>query len=341
MGQKFDREAPQFIADLIHDFKLPDWQAAAFPGNGGGESRGFEDIVEDGAIAKGWKGGTGYFQWTGVTRNNPRRAQFEAWIRRMSKFGYRCDNYLGNYSFLYRELKGSEGARVLPKLRACQAIDQAVQIVCLVYERPNAKAAKASMATRIRYAKRALALYRENPPLPTVWPTQKPPPIIKPEEKTEMAQNLPSAKAPLNSRTILSGIATIGFTWLAARGFELDPATRELITAGVASVGSLIMMYFHARQSAPVQGSPLARDIADAKQSAEEGIWEFPEHLTDNPVAAQQVTDIMDAFRKAPTEQIIQYGPEILAFLLKLFGNNPSVEAFVRQLPRLPEDKRD
>jgi hypothetical protein len=54
---KFDSEAPQMIADLVADFRLTPIQAAGFLGNFAVESRYFTDIIEDGAINKGWAGG--------------------------------------------------------------------------------------------------------------------------------------------------------------------------------------------------------------------------------------------------------------------------------------------
>src|SRR5215204_1011605 len=117
--ERWNKWAPQFIADLMHDFGLTDWQAAGFVGNFAAESAYFNDIVEDGAIAKGWAGGTGFAQWTAA-----RRKTFEAWIK---KKGWKADSYEGNYSYLYRELKGIEKsadhAYVVPIIKAATSID--------------------------------------------------------------------------------------------------------------------------------------------------------------------------------------------------------------------------
>src|SRR5215207_1760012 len=124
--------APRFIADLKNDFGLTDWQAAGFVGNFAAESAYFNDIIEDGAIAKGWAGGTGFAQWTAA-----RRKTFEAWIRRK---GWTADSYEGNYSYLYRELKGLEPglnyARVVDMVKEATGIENAAWRVAKYYEAP-------------------------------------------------------------------------------------------------------------------------------------------------------------------------------------------------------------
>jgi hypothetical protein len=167
MGAKYDRYAPQMIADLCHDFGFADWQAAAFPGNAAAESRYFEDVVEDGALAKGWAGGTGWFQWTAS-----RRRLFEAWVQRRNLFGTRSladaalNSYEANYSFLYRELTGPE-RRIVARVKAAKTLEEATQRVCAEFERPAVN----NYGPRIEAARRALERYRANPPKPTVWPT--------------------------------------------------------------------------------------------------------------------------------------------------------------------------
>jgi hypothetical protein len=167
MGAKYDRYAPQMIADLCHDFGFADWQAAAFPGNAAAESGYFEDVVEDGALAKGWAGGTGWFQWTAS-----RRRLFEAWVQRRNLFGMRSladaalNSYGANYSFLYRELTGPE-RRIVARVKAAKTLEEATQRVCAEFERPAVN----NYGPRIEAARRALERYRANPPKPTVWPT--------------------------------------------------------------------------------------------------------------------------------------------------------------------------
>lgn len=175
---KFDRYAPQMIADLMHDFGFTDWQAAAFPGNAGAESAGFTDIIENGALAKGWAGGTGWFQWTGMKEGH-RREEFEDWLARK---GWKADSYQANYSYLYRELKGYDGteSKIVPRVKSAGSLDEATRRVCAEFLRPEVN----NYAPRIEWAKRALQKYRENPPRPFVWPTDtKPAPAPVPVPK--------------------------------------------------------------------------------------------------------------------------------------------------------------
>jgi hypothetical protein len=161
----FRKHAPQMVADLVHDFRLTPKQAAAFAGNAGAESAGFTDIIEDGALAKGWAGGTGWFQWTG-----PRRKTFEAWLKRK---GWKADSYEGNYSFLYRELTTEEKG-ALERVRATTTLDKATEVVWKYFERPEDSQATSknygrSLPARKRWALIALQEYEAKKPAPTVW----------------------------------------------------------------------------------------------------------------------------------------------------------------------------
>lgn len=170
MFEKFDKYAPQMIADLIADFKFTDWQAAAFPGQTAAESAWMTDIIEDAAVRRGWAGGTGWFQWTGM-KEGDRREEFEDWIARKR---WRADSYEANYSYLYRELKGYSGTekRIVDLVKATNSLEEATDVVCRKFLRPGDP--DASIALRIKGAKRALEKFRANPPKPTVWPTDKP-----------------------------------------------------------------------------------------------------------------------------------------------------------------------
>jgi hypothetical protein len=143
MADKFQRWndwAPRYIADLMKDFGLKDWQAAAFPGNFAAESSYFNDIIEDGAIAKGWAGGTGHAQWTAV-----RRRLAEAFWRNKKGWNGKADGawgpntYEGNYSYLWRELSGNEPsvkhlASVIRMIKATSTPEEAAYIVGKYFE---------------------------------------------------------------------------------------------------------------------------------------------------------------------------------------------------------------
>lgn len=207
---KFDHEAPQFIADLVADFRLTPIQAAGFPGNFAAESRYFTDIIEDGAKAKGWAGGTGYGQWTGMKKGE-RRYECENYWTRNHYFGASslaecAQNYIGNYKWLWVELHGPEGARVLPKLRKANTIEEAVQIVGKEYERP-ANLSK-SLAERIRGGKRALDLYTKRLPKPTPGAGEPLPDVgEKPMVKPTIPQPI-SLPAPAMDLSQLLGLAS-------------------------------------------------------------------------------------------------------------------------------------
>jgi hypothetical protein len=165
--QRWNDWAPRYIADFMHDFGLPDWAAAAFPGNFAAESGYFNLLQEIKPLVPGSRGGYGHAQWTG-----PRRLTFERWLARK---GWKADSYEGNASYAIRELKGWEPGldyrHIITKLKAATSLENAVWIVGKYYEGP----AKLNTAPREKAAKEALALYRANPVKATVWPDDKEP----------------------------------------------------------------------------------------------------------------------------------------------------------------------
>lgn len=347
---KWNLWAPQFISDLVNDFDLTPQQASGFPGNAAVESAYFRDIVEDGAIAKGSAGGTGFFQWTGL-RKGERRLAFEDWLRRTKHLGYRADNYLGNYSYLYRELKGAEGRRVLPSLRQCTSAEQAAYVVGKQFERPASLSA--SLAKRQKAAREALALWVKNPPPVTVWPTDKPapppgprPPVTPPSEcamppaaipPATIPAILPDAKAPASTKRMQG-------TWLMLAGIAADIITRytgapqdavlnALVTYGptlAAAAGAIISWIGQKTADAPVAGTPLADIIelvkaqsaqtaqaaqavmaAHTEEAARGGIHEFPQGMPAVPEPAPvQPSDIQ--LKALPLEQLVEQLPELI-----------------------------
>jgi len=163
----------------MRDFGLTPEQAAAFVGNFAAESAYFNDIVEDGAIAKGWAGGTGFAQWTAA-----RRKTFEAWIKRK---GWAADSYEGNYSYLYRELAGIEPrgitglrADLIDMIKSSKSLENATWRVAAYFEKPKV----INLAPRVKAAKEALALYKASPSPATVWETDKDEPMPTPPVPT-------------------------------------------------------------------------------------------------------------------------------------------------------------
>lgn len=244
---KFSKYAPQMVADLMNDFGLKDFQAAAFPGQTAAESAWMTDIIEDGAKAKGWAGGTGWFQWTGM---KARRGIFERWLRRK---GWSADSYEGNYSMVYRELKGSHKS-VITAVRKAESLEEATRIVCLKYEGP--KDPEQSMSLRIKGAKLALELYRAKPPKPFVWP-EVPKEENVPDTELEPVQ-IPGTKKvvlpapqvtqnPLTSKTTI-GILVSVISFLASIFPNqipswVAPLAENYITVGIALISAAIALW--------------------------------------------------------------------------------------------------
>lgn len=150
----FEAVAVRYIENLIRDFKFKPFQAAAFPGNFGHESGGFEKLQEINPIGGG-RGGLGHGQFTGA-----RRVDFENWIARHAMLGWNAGTFEANYSQMFRELTGnaaSDESHVVPLLRAAATLDEATDIVCDRFERPNKD--YAHKEERRAYARRALAAF--------------------------------------------------------------------------------------------------------------------------------------------------------------------------------------
>ena len=148
MSNTFEDRAVRYVSDLIRDFKLEDYQAAGFPGNFGVETGGFTKTQEEG-MASG-RGGLGDAQWTG-----PRRRVFEEWIERKDAKNWTSWDYDANYSMLFRELEGDEGA-ALVAVRTARTVDEATEIIMRRYERPGVE----HLERRKEYGRQALAAFR-------------------------------------------------------------------------------------------------------------------------------------------------------------------------------------
>lgn len=146
--RKFRRLAPLMMAELMREFRLPDWRAAAIAGNGGHESAGFTVMQEVKPAIPGSRGGLGYFQWTGA-----RRRAFEAWA---TNKGLDTSSYEANIGFLVHELRGSESVAI-NRLRIAKTLPEAVTAFELAYERAGVK----HYGGRQRWAEIALAEFRK------------------------------------------------------------------------------------------------------------------------------------------------------------------------------------
>lgn len=160
----FTSKAPKIMADLRRDFApLSAYDAAAVVGNLGHESGGFTLYQEVKPLVAGSRGGAGWAQWTG-----PRRKAFEAWA---AKKGLNPRSDEANYGYLCVELRGSEKAAI-PAVRRAESLEAKVTAFELNFERAGIK----HYASRIKYAKQALAAYQRAalPPPPPDVPTPAP-----------------------------------------------------------------------------------------------------------------------------------------------------------------------
>jgi hypothetical protein len=346
---KFDRYAPQIIADLIHDFGLKDFQAAGVAGNGGGESAGFTDIVEDGAIARGWKGGTGWFQDTGS-----RRTAFEAWIRRK---GWRAESYEANYSYLYRELISTERA-ALQALRQTTSLEEATDVFCRRFERPANPSA--SMPARIRWAQRALAKYRANPPAPTRWPTDRTPPVPSPAPSPQPTPvppmpspaplPLPETKPWWQSKTVLTNIATLLASMpLFAKylgGADVSTVTETLSTLAVLA-GPIISSLFRRFSDSAITGSPLARQLDAVQGQRDDASYARAQpvreawNIDQLPAVIQHVTDHQEVMRLATQLPWTEFAALAIKLLPVLTAAKDAAQKVVEQRPPPPPATSD
>lgn len=150
MATAFDNLCVRVIKDLMRDLDLTPEQAAGIVGNAGAES-GLKAIQE--ANPTSGRGGFGWFQWTG-----PRRTAFEKWVKAQ---GFKQDSYEANYGFLLQELMTSE-KDALRRLKLTTTAKAAAETFEASYERAGVKAWPA----RVKFAERALALYKASPPPP-------------------------------------------------------------------------------------------------------------------------------------------------------------------------------
>jgi hypothetical protein len=144
---KFEELSLRYMVDLIRDFDLKPFQAAAVVGNAGTESGGFTQIQEINPTSG--RGGLGHFQWTG-----PRRRDFEAWLERNADKGWTAETYEANYSMLFRELVGPESATI-PALKQAGTIEDATKAFMDKFERPGVP----HLDNRISWARKALAAF--------------------------------------------------------------------------------------------------------------------------------------------------------------------------------------
>jgi hypothetical protein len=315
-------------------------------GNFAAESSYFNDIVEDGALAKGWAGGTGFAQWTGA-----RRRTFEVWIR---KKGWAADSYEGNYSYLFRELKGYEPrsltglrADIIDVVKAAKTPEDAAWRVGKYFEKP--KDLDQSIKRREKAAKEALELYQKNPVPPTAWGTDlkevpvpvtpAPTPVV-PGPVTTIPGTSEDRAIPWYDSTQLKVALTGIVTTFAALAGAYDPAL-SWARQNWAVLGPLVVAFLSAlfafihrilADAQPVTGSQKAADKINKERTAE-GVVQavplapavVPAYVPPEPPAPQPMTSL-------PADQIFRELPGLLEGLFKIAGVAVPQVAMVREL---------
>lgn len=140
----FANKAPLLMDRLMREFGFLDFQAAGDAGNAGHESNGFTSLHELGQPEG--RGGYGWYQWTG-----PRRKTFLAWCQQHG-LDWRSDE--ANIGFHLYEMN-SDHATVASLLKT-KTLEQAT----LSFERNYERAGVVNMASRNKWAKRAMDAYR-------------------------------------------------------------------------------------------------------------------------------------------------------------------------------------
>ena len=312
MATAFENLAPRVIGDLIRDLHLTAEQAAGIVGNAAAES-GLLAINEKRPTVPGSRGGYGWFQWTGG-----RRRSFEDWA---DKQGLARDSYAANYGFLLHELATTE-AKALRQLRLTKTAKAAAETFEHFYERAGVK----NWPARVRFADRALALYRaslQGCPMPAPIPAPVPLPEPKSPSETKRVQGL--------------GLVVLGLFWsMVARkwfpAFESQGLNVIADNGGeiVAAFGALWSWIGQRNASAPIAGTPLADAIAAAQRSAVQATADT-QAQSDRADAAEAIPAAPQSLFDLPMGAVL----EELPTLLRAIGN------VTAEQPKLLEHKPD
>ena len=148
--ETFDQKAVSIMRRLMVDFDLTPEQAAGIVGNLAHES-GLKAVQE--IHPTRGRGGFGWAQWTG-----PRRVAFEEYAARTHQ-DPKSDG--ANYGYLWRELSGHQPgfdySHAIEKLKETTTLNTAVDTFEAHYEKAGVKA----LASRRKWAAKALAAYQQ------------------------------------------------------------------------------------------------------------------------------------------------------------------------------------
>lgn len=141
MGEKFNRDAPWIMDQLMADFGLTVNAAAGIVGNAGHESGGFELLQE--IKPRAGRGGYGWFQWTG-----PRRVAFEKFL---SDNNLSATDREANYAFLKFELQTTEKR----SLTAMAGVEDTIRDQTIAFENAFERSGVKNYPSRLAYAQQA------------------------------------------------------------------------------------------------------------------------------------------------------------------------------------------
>lgn len=160
----------EYVRRLIDDFSLTPEQAAGIVGNLLFESNGFKELQERQPAVPGSRGGGGIAMWTAS-----RRVAFEAWA---AAHHLDVSSDAANYGYLCEELRGAYKSTITA-LRQRTTLDDAVWSFGQTFERPGGTTTSnlPGFASRLAYAKRALAGAKAQGGADPVIPAPTSPPI--------------------------------------------------------------------------------------------------------------------------------------------------------------------
>lgn len=266
MATAFENLAPRIIADLIRDFGLTPSQAAGILGNLEAES-GVRAIGEAGGKGPGF----GWAQWSFA-----RRTAFLNWC---SDQHFDAESYEANYGYLREELsgniKGYNYSGVIDKLKTSNSPEQAAQIFCDNYEKPNRQYAQ--MPRRLASARKALLLYQARG-----FPTVPVPKEVSPVSPTT------DTKPWYLSKGVIGGIIAIVLPLLSAAIPALRLVNPETATGAVMKIleiagpvfGGILAIVGRISATQPIAGTKAAKTgfalPAPPSPSAGSGILGLP-----------------------------------------------------------------
>ena len=136
LEHSFDTTSVRLVKDLMNDFGLTSWQAAAIAGNLAVETDRFNALQEYKPVVEGSRGGFGFAQWTG-----PRRRAFEKWTEENS---LDPTSYEANYGYLKHEFTtvlpdtiGRIGINTIQRIKNTANINAATDLVRTYYLKPG------------------------------------------------------------------------------------------------------------------------------------------------------------------------------------------------------------